>query len=215
MSNSFFSGRIPEKLKIHVIEYAKILGKSNTELLIEALANHTSFQLDTSEDENQPVQLPNLLKHLQDEIQNLKQLINLHDNEIKQLKSELVINNMPSQLDLNINTVNSDNFNRSLFSDDNADNSIDNKLEKTDFKFNDWEPMPEQTMSLLTGINRNHLTRHRTKIAKGTIDPNETLEGTIKGIPCSLKFYGESGRGEKRKSQLWQATPINTVDLIL
>ena len=46
MANPFFSGRIPQELLYHVEKYRESTGETKTDVLVQALATYTEFQLD-------------------------------------------------------------------------------------------------------------------------------------------------------------------------
>lgn len=235
MTNVFFSGRIPKALSDHASEYAESLGKTKTEILIEALAQYTGFNLTTSVD-NQSLPLPKLVEQLQQQIYELQKTLNTHTQKIEAIENQFIvvdkertsvesINTLPEELliETDLNQIEDlvDNNNNVVISSENINNkNFQNNSEPDNSKKNNqvelfqiddykWQPTNESAMSKLTDIGRNIFRKHREKITSGQITADNYLEGFIDGVSCSIKYCGDKGKGNLKRA-IWQAIPLES-----
>jgi hypothetical protein len=218
MTNIFFSGRIPQELHDHVVNFCEAEGKSKTDILRESLAQYTNFELNSKKDQINSLPWNQTVNELRDKILELTDIINSHEKRIEEIAGLLIINNRKTD-----NRTDNDDITviktTDIISAENTDNTTDNtdiisnketftQLELTEpvvTKSYKWNPIPETQMAKLTGIDRTVFRKLRSQIDRGLkVEPIDTV---IDGISCKVRYSGEKNKELKQSPKLWIAIP--------
>ena len=218
MTNIFFSGRIPQELHDHVVNFCEAEGKSKTDILRESLAQYTNFELNSKKDQINSLPWNQTVNELKDKIVELTDIIDSHEKRIKEIAELLIINSKKTD-----NKTDYDDITLiktpDIISVENTDNTTDNtdiisnkeastELELTEpvvTKSYKWNPIPETQMAKLTGIDRTVFRKLRSQIDRGLkVEPIDTA---IDGISCKVQYSGEKNNKLKHSPKLWIAIP--------
>lgn len=212
MAKSFFSGRIPQSLNDHVTKFCEDTGKTKTDILIEALAKYTGFELPlcTSTKEINSLLNIDLIQSLQNETQKLQEIVHVHEQRIEFLEKITTKHkngrNSSKQLALDITVSNADNSNNS---NDNVDTKSDNSVieEYTTETSIQHKNLSQREIARLVGVDPYLFINHRKNLVKQNLPLDTPLKITLNGQSYHAVCTIAEGKNIK-----WDAIPIKSFD---